>query len=362
MTATQIVSFDAHPRFRDFRLETPELRVTIIEHGGTLTSIEAPDRHGTFANVLLGCPTLDGYLGRHPHFNCLVGRYANRIADARFRLDGRTHELDANVPPHQLHGGRRGFGVRHWEGSVEDDAVVLHLTSEDGDCGYPGTLRVTARYRLVGNRLTLDFEARTDAPTPVSLTSHGYFNLSGVPASTVLDHEIAIAASRYLPVSEELLQMGEQREVTDSPFELRRGVVLGERLTMGHPQLARAGGFDHTFVLARPCGRVGSSLRELLGLRARMREGARVHHPASGRTLTVHTDQPGVQLYTGNTLDDFDAEGVPFTRHGALCLETQQFPNAPNHAAYLRHCPKAILRPGEVWRGSTAFVFGVEGG
>lgn len=342
MTATQIAAFDAHPKFRGFRLTAPELRVTIIEHGGTVTSIEAPDRNGTFANVLLGCPTLDGYLRRHPHFNCLVGRYANRIANARFQLDGRTCELDANIPPHQLHGGPRGFGVRHWEGAAEGDAVALRLTSEDGDGGYPGTLRVAARYRLVGNRLTLDFEAATDAPTPVSLTSHGYFNLSGARGSTVLDHEVAIAASQYLPVSEELLQMGEMRDVIDSPFDLRGGAVLGERLAANHPQLARAGGFDHTFVID------GEGTRE----------AAHVSHPASGRTLTVSTDQPGVQLYTGNTLDQFDADGVPHMRHGALCLETQQFPDAPNHAEYLRRCPQAILRPGEVWQASTVFAFG----
>ena len=355
MTATKIDAFDAHPQgsargfpsqeeLRGFRLATPELRVTIIEHGGTVASIEAPDRHGAFANVLMGCPTLDGYLGRHPHFNCLVGRYSNRIANARFRLEGRTYELDANIPPHQLHGGRRGFGLRNWAGSVEDDAVVLRLTSEDGDGGYPGTLQVTARYRLIGNRLTLDFEAVTDAPTPVSLTSHGYFNLSGMAGSTVLDHEIAVSAARYLPVSEELLQMGELCDVIDSPFDLRRSAVLGERLAMDHPQLARAGGFDHTFVVD------GEGIRE----------AARVSHPASGRTLTVSTDQPGVQLYTGNTLDDFDADGVPYTRHGALCLETQQFPDAPNHEEYLRHCPNAILRPGHVWRASTVFEFGVD--
>ena len=345
MTATKIDSFDAHPKFRGFRLATPELQVTIIEHGGTVTSIEAPDRHGAFANVLLGCPTLDGYLGRHPHFNCLVGRYANRIAGARFELDGKVHELDANIPPHQLHGGRRGFGVRHWQGSVEDGAVALRLTSEAGDGGYPGTLEVTARYSLAGNRLSLDFEATTDAPTPVSLTSHGYFNLSGVPGSTVEDHEVAIAASRYLPVSEELLQLGKLHAVADTPFDLRQAVALGERLFLEDAQLLRAGGFDHTFVID------GTG----------MREAARVRHPASGRTLAVHTDQPGVQLYTGNTLDEFSADGAPYTRHGALCLETQQFPDAPNYPTYLRHCPQAILRPGEVWRGSTTFTFDIAG-
>ena len=344
MTATRPDSFDAHPKFQGFRLASSELRVTIIEHGGSVTSIEAPDRNGQFANVLLGCPTLHGYLGRHPHFNCLVGRYANRIANARFHLDGRRHELDANIAPHQLHGGRHGFGVRHWEGSVEDDSIALRLTSEDGDGGYPGTLRVTARYRLAGNRLTLDFEAATDAPTPVSLTSHGYFNLSGASASTVLDHEVAIAASHYLPVNEELLQMGKLGNVADSPFDLRHSDVLGERLATDHAQLKLAGGFDHTFVID------GEG----------MRKAAEVRHRASGRTLTVLTDQPGVQLYTGNTLDEFDADGVPYRRHGALCLETQQFPDAPNHPAYLRHCPRAILRPGEVWRASTAFVFGAE--
>lgn len=336
-----IETFQAHPRFRGFRIDTGALRAELIELGGIVTRLEVLDRAGAFGNVLLGCPTIADYLGFHPHFNCLVGRYANRMTNACFVLDGVLHRLDANLPPHHLHGGRNGFGMRIWSGAVDGDAVAFRLTSPDGDGGYPGNLDVEARYRFDGAGVTLDFVAATDAPTPVSLTSHHYYNLSANPGSTVEDHEISVNADAFLPVNEELAQRGEIRAVEGTPFDLRNPVRLGQAMAVDDPQLRLAGnGFDHTFVLAEATGQ---------GLR----RAATVRHPASGRTLAVSTDQPGMQLYTSNTLHTASRHGARYPPHGALCLETQQFPDAPNHDSY----PNAILRPGRRFRACTEFAF-----
>ena len=331
-----IETFDAHPDFRGYRVDTGSLRAELIEQGGTVTRLEVPDRDGTFADVLLGCPTLADYLGPHPHFNCLVGRYANRMTNATFTLDGVTHNLDANITPHHLHGGRNGFGLRRWQGEVDGDGIVFRLRSTSGDGGYPGTLAVKAEYRFAGARVALEITATTDTPTPVSLTSHHYYNLSGVQGSTVADHEVSIQAAAYLPVSEDLTQLGIVRPVFGTPFDLRAPVTLGNAMASDDRQIQLAGnGFDHTFVVA------GSGLRR----------AAEVRHAASGRTLVVSTDQPGIQLYTGNTLSALGKHGGRYPVHGGLCLETQQFPDAPNHPNY----PDAILRPGERFRARTEF-------
>ena len=330
-----IETFAAHPRFQGFRVDTGRLRAELIELGGIVTRLEVPDRHGVFGNVLLGCSTIAGYLGFHPHFNCLVGRYANRMTDARFTLDGTVHRLDANIPPHHLHGGREGFGLRLWTGAVEGDAVVFRLVSPAGEAGYPGRLEVEARYRFDGASVHLDFSATTDAATPVSLTSHHYYNLSAA-VGTVCDHEIAIAADAFLPISDQLTQLGEIRPVDGTPFDLRQGIVLGRAMAAADEQMRLAGGgFDHTFVFA------GDG------------HAATVRHPASGRTLAVATDQPGVHLYTGNTLHQAGRHGRRYPQYGGLCLETQQFPDAPNQPGY----PNAILRPGETFRARTEFAF-----
>ena len=337
-----IEAFAAHPSFRGFRIDTGALRAELIELGGIVARIETPDRQGRWANVLLGCPAVADYLGFHPHFNCLVGRYANRMTNARFVLDGRTHALDANLPPHHLHGGTGGFGAQRWEGAIDGDGVALRLLSPAGEAGYPGNLRVLARYGFAGSRIRLDFAATTDAPTPVSLTAHHYYNLSGA-VGTVADHEIAISADAFLPVSDELTQLGEIRSVDGTPFDLRQPRRLAEAMAAPDEQMRLAGGgFDHTFVLRPPAG-------------AGLRKAAVVRHPASGRILEVATDQPGMQLYTGNTLHEAGRHGRRYPQYGGLCLETQQFPDAPNHPRY----PSAILRPGETFRASTEFAFSV---
>lgn len=330
--------FEATPEFQGFRVDTGALRAELLEHGGIVSRIEVPDRDGDFADVLLGCPSIAAYTGSHPHFNCLVGRYANRMTDARFSLDGTTFELDPNIPPHHLHGGREGFGVKRWQGTVDKDAVVFRLTSPDGEAGYPGNLVVEARYTFQGTGITLDMTAATDAPTPVSLTSHHYYNLSGAQGTTVHDHEVSVNAAAYLPATSELTQLGVVQPVYGTPFDLREPVILGDAMATDDPQLRLAGGgFDHTFVIA------GTGLRS----------AARVRHPPSGRVLCIATDQPGVQLYTGNTLSAIGKHGERYPVHGGLCLETQQFPDAPNHPNY----PDAVLRPGRTFRARTVFTF-----
>ena len=337
MPQPRIEPFQAHRRFQGFRVETGALRAELIELGGIVTRIEVPDRRGEWANVLLGCPTVADYLRPHPHFNCLVGRYANRMTNAQFPLDGKTWRLDANIPPHHLHGGSAGFGTRLWDGRVEGGAVVFSLVSPDGEGGYPGTLHVQARYGFDAARITLDIQAATDAPTPVSLTSHHYYNLSGC-ICTIADHEIAIHADSFLPVSEQLTQLGETRAVDGTPFDLRQPTRIGDAMARPDAQMRLAGGgFDHTFAIA------GQG----------MRPAATVRHPASGRVLAVSTDQPGVQFYTCNTLHEAGEHGARYPQFGGLCLETQQFPDAPNHPSY----PNAILRPGETFRARTVFAF-----
>ena len=335
-----IETFEAHPEFKGFRVDTGSLRAELIELGGIVTRLEVPDRNGVFGDVLLGCPAIADYTGPHPHFNCLVGRYANRMTNARFTLDGTTYDLDANIPPHHLHGGRDGFGTRRWKGEADGDGVVFRLASPSGDGGYPGTLAVEARYRFADSLIVLDIAATTDAPTPVSLTSHHYYNLSALPGTTIHDHEVTIHAAAFLPVSEDLTQLGMVQPVFGTPFDLRRPVAVRAAMAAGNRQMQFAGnGFDHTFVIA------GHGLRR----------AAEVRHPASGRVLVVATDQPGVQLYTGNTLSAQGKHGCRYPLHGGLCLETQQFPDAPNHPNY----PATILRPDERFRARTEFAFSV---
>ena len=243
------------------------------------------------------------------------------------------------IEPFQAHPEFLGFGLRRWTGVVDDDTVVLRLQSPDGDAGYPGNLSVEARYRFVGADISLTFEAVTDSPTPVSLSSHHYYNLSGRPGTTVEDHEACIDADAFLPVSDALTQLGETRAVTGTPFDLRRPTLLGNAFAAPDDQMRLAdGGFDHTFVLRGGFG-----------------HGAYVRHPESGRTLTIATDQPGVQFYTANTLHTAGRYGRRYPRYGGFCLETQQYPDAPNHAGY----PNAIARPGRPFTARTVFSFSV---
>ncbi|MFN2567712.1 MAG: aldose epimerase family protein [Gemmatimonadaceae bacterium] len=324
--------------------------VRVITYGGIIVSLRAPDRVGRLDDIVLGFDTLDGYLGDSPYFGAIVGRYGNRIAGGCFTLDGTTYQLATNDGAHHLHGGARGFDKVVWKAEPFDGpggaGVVLTHTSPDGDQGYPGTLIARVTYALTDrDELVVDYHATTDRPTHVNLTQHTYFNLAGAGAREVLDHELAINASRYTPVDVTLIPTGELAPVDDTPFDFREPRPLGARIDRADEQLWNGRGYDHNFVLDRD----GSALT----LAARVRE------PDTGRVLDVYTTEPGLQLYSGNFLGQAGAgvRGKAGRTYGArygFSLETQHFPDSPNKA----HFPTTVLRPGAEYRSRTVFAFG----
>ncbi|MFD7729463.1 aldose epimerase family protein [Kitasatospora phosalacinea] len=316
------------------------VRAEVLERGGILHRLRVPDPDGRPADVVLGHDTLDGYTADTAYHGALVGRYANRIARGRFDLDGRTHRVPATDRGHALHGGPDGFHRRQWRATARaapDRAELrLDLHSPDGDMGFPGALHVTARYTLDRHgTLRLDWTARTDQPTPVNLTQHAYFNLAG-PGGTVHDHRLAVDADAYLPVDADAIPLGAPAPTAGTPFDLSTPHPLRERLAHPHPQLRRAGGYDHCFVLTAPPAP------------GALRRAARLHGPDDRRRMEVWTTEPGLQVYTGNALD-----GDPHPRHGGLCLETQHFPDSPNRPDY----PDTVLRPGTTRRSTTEYRF-----
>ncbi|MCL4685448.1 galactose mutarotase [Myxococcota bacterium] len=331
------------PALRPIRLRNRSgLEAEILPFGATLARLRAPDRHGRLGDVILTLAAFTDYRGRHPHVGASVGRYANRIGGARFLLDGARYELAANDGPHHLHGGTDGFDRRRWceeqRFSVSGGAGVrLRLCSPAGEAGYPGALDVEVRYVLGGDdTLSIEYRAVTDAPTVVSLTNHAYFHLDDGGASSVLDHVLWLAATHYTPVDRSGLPTGTIAPVRGSPFDFTAPHTLGERIAALVPE---RGGYDHNFAL--------DSAGDLGVLAARL-EG-----PRSGRVLEVRTTQPGLQLYTGNSLDGTlrCRDGVRPERWHAVCLETQSFPNAPNEPGF----PPARLDPGESYRQTTVY-------
>lgn len=345
--------FGASPDGRPVDLFTLEngrgVRVRFIGYGGIVVSLEVPDRHGASDDVTLGYDTLDAYLAENPYFGTLIGRYANRIGGARFTLDGRSYRLPPNDGPNQLHGGRHGFHTVLWivEPFRREDEVgaVLTYTSADGEEGFPGTLAARVTYTLTaGDELIFDYHATTDRPTPVGLTQHSYFNLAGDGRRDVLDHLLTIDASRFTPVGAALIPTGELRSVAGTPFDFTTPARIGERIDRDDAQLRIGGGYDHNFVLDRAAD----------GTLAR---AARLEDPGSGRVLEILTTEPGIQLYSGNSLDGRLAgkRGRRYYRHYGVALETQHFPDSPNRPAF----PSTILRPGEEYRSRTVYRFSV---
>ncbi|MFI7017127.1 aldose epimerase family protein [Streptomyces sp. NPDC050164] len=303
-------------------LERAGVRVRILSYGGIVQSVEVPDRDTRAGNVVLGFCDLDGYLTHpDPYLGALVGRYANRIAGARFPLDGLTYALEPNNGPNALHGGVRGFDKRVWEGTPVEHGVRLERVSPHGEEGFPGRLEVSATYTLLeSGALRIVYEAVTDAPTVVNLTNHSYFNLAG--AGDAGGHELRLAASRYTPVDADLIPTGSLDDVTGTRFDFREARKVGA-------------GYDHNFVLDKGLTDVPAEVAEL-------------HDPASGRVLTVATTEPGLQLYTADHL------GEPFAPGDGIALETQHFPDSPNRPEF----PSTVLRPGEVYRSETVYGFG----
>ncbi|KQT88187.1 aldose epimerase family protein [Aurantimonas sp. Leaf443] len=318
------------------------LFVRVLAFGATLQSFCAPDRDGRFADIVLGYDGADLYEAQPQFFGASVGRYANRIAGARFELDGRAVTLEANDGANHLHGGRSGFDRRLWEiagiEQGETPAVVLRRISPDGEGGYPGTLETEATYRLTGPcELTVTYRATSDAPTIVNLTNHAFFNLHGATAGrSALDHDLRLDASRFLPVDGGWIPTGEMRDVAGTPFDFRDFHTLGERLRDGRDAQMRVGrGYDHDFVLDGPSG-------------GAPRRAATLREPASGRRLTLSTTEPGLQVYSGNYLDaTVTGKGGTIYRQGdGLCLEPQRHPDTPNQPAL----GSARLSPGETYR------------
>lgn len=313
------------------------LEATILDWGATLARLRAPDRDGRPGDVVLGFDEPRAWQGAHPYLGAIVGRFANRIAHARFSLDGRTHVLPANDGAHTLHGGPNGFDRRFWEvESASDTEVALRLHSPAGDQGFPGALDASVRYRIEANMLRIETSAACDAPTVVSLASHAYWNLEDGGASEALAHEIEIAASRYTPIDAAGIPTGDVAPVGGTPFDFRAPHALGERIAALVPE---RGGYDHNFALDAP----GDLARP----------AARVRAPRSGRTLTLRTTLPGLQLYAGSCFDGTQAfrDGVRTPRFGAIALEAQQFPDAPNQPGF----PSARLDPGAVAKHVTVY-------
>jgi aldose 1-epimerase len=317
------------------------MKVRITNYGGIITSLIVPDREGNPDDVVLGFNSLKGYLSENPYFGAIVGRYANRIAGGKFSLDGVDYSLAINNGHHHLHGGVRAFDKVVWD--TEEvypggaSGIRLSYHSADGEEGYPGNLDVFVTYILTAdNEFRIDYEAVTDKPTPVNLTHHSYFNLSGTTGSDILDHELMIDADRYTCVDAHLIPTGELKNVKGTPLDFRNTITIGERIDQVD------GGYDHNFVLNNKGG---------------LSRVAELYDRNSGRIMEVHTTEPGLQFYTGNALDGkiLGKGGVIYFKHAGLCLETQHFPDSPNQPDF----PDTILRPGEKYTQTTVYRFGV---
>lgn len=322
----------------------------ITNYGGIVVALKAPDKNGQYADVVLGYDDLDGYIKKNPFFGALAGRYANRIGKGQFTLNGQTYKLFVNNGPNSLHGGKVGFDKKVWTAKeqLKDDAVGLELTyvSADGEEGYPGKLTTTVTYWVNNdNELRIDYHATTDKDTVLNITNHSYFNLAGAGNGDVLQHVVMLNADRVTPVDETLIPTGELKAVAGTPLDFTKPMVIGARIDDAKDQQMVYGkGYDHNFVLNHAPGELGLA--------------ARVSEPASGRVLEVSTDQPGVQLYTGNFLDGTikGKGGKVYGRRSGFCLETQHFPDSPNKPNF----PTTVLKPGEQFKSTTVFKFSAQ--
>ena len=324
------------------------MTVKVTNYGAIVTSIMVPDRDGKIADITLGYNSVEGYINAvdRPYFGAIVGRYGNRIAKGRFSIDGETYKLATNNDENHLHGGNVGFDKVVWDAKPVSsdgcDGIELIYLARDGEEGYPGNLSVKVLYQLSNNNeLIIQYHATTDKATPINLTQHTYFNLKGEGEGTILDHELLLNAKRYTPVDKGLIPTGKLAPVAGTPFDFTSPKAIGRDIGQEHQQLEYGLGYDHNFVLD--------------GNEGTMKLAARVYEPTSGRVLEVQTTEPGVQFYCGNFLDGTlkGKSGKPYVHRGGFCLETQHFPDSPNHAEF----PSTILRPGEQYKTKTVFKF-----
>lgn len=317
------------------------MQVKISNYGGTVTSWMATDKSGKKSSIVLGFDSLSGYLAKPPYFGALIGRYGNRIGKGMFKIDTATYKLATNNGENHLHGGNKGFDKVVWDATPAADSsasLTLNYLSKDGEEGYPGNLKVTVVYTLTDNdELQIEYNAETDKATPVNLTNHSYFNLTGDVSNTILDHSLQINADKYTPVDKGLIPTGELKDVKGTPFDFLQPHKIGERIA------SVEGGYDHNFVLNKK----GTDL-EL---------AATLTDSVSGRKLEVYTMEPGLQFYSGNFLDGTfkTSDGKPITVHSALCLETQHFPDSPNKPDF----PSTIVKPGEKYHTVTKYKLSV---
>ncbi len=327
-----------------YTLSDGAFEARIMTYGGVVVSLKCPDRNGKTADVVLGFDDLDGYVANFngpadAYFGALIGRYANRIAHGSFSLDGHKYSLPLNNGANTLHGGPHGFNNVVWKAKPIADGVELSYLSKDGEAGYPGNLTATVRYTLVKGDLRIEYSADTDKDTVVNLTNHSYFNLAG--EGDILNHQLTLHASRFTPVDAGLIPTGELKAVESTPFDFRKATAVGARINGNDAQLHLGRGYDHNWVLDSGGGKLV--------------EAAELYDPASGRVLKVLTDQPGIQFYSGNFLDGSikGKGGKPDVLHAALCLETQHFPDSPNHPDF----PSTELKPGQRYHTITVYSF-----
>lgn len=330
-----------------YTIKDAELSVRVTTYGARIVSIDAKDKDGKVADVVLGYDSVEGYTSEKSKtfFGAVVGRYGNRIAGGQFKIDGHTYQVPKNDGDNALHGGPQGFDVKNWAAKEIPNGVEFTLVSPDGDMGFPGKLTVHVRYTLMGAALHINYLATTDKPTVTNLTNHSYFNLGGRDSGTILNEVMMIPADKYTPVNSGLIPDKGAVPVAGTPFDFRKPTVIGQRIHDKDPQLNLGpGGYDHNWVLN--------------GKNGEMKLAARVVDPKSGRVLTVTTTQPGVQFYTGNFLDGSrkSPEGVPYGKNSGFCLETQHFPDSPNQPSF----PSTELKPGETLHTETVFTFSVE--
>jgi aldose 1-epimerase len=333
-----------------YTLSDAHITAKIITYGAHLISIETPDRNGVKEDVVLGFDNMAQYeKGKGTYIGAIVGRYGNRIARGTFKIGDSTYHVPLNNNGNALHGGTVGFDQKVWDAQALADGVELTLVSPDGDMGFPGTLTVHVRYTLDGDSLHIGYTATTTKPTVVNLTNHSYFNLAGNGRGTILNEVLKIDASLYTPINAGLIPTGALDPVAGTPFDFRKPTAIGERINEANEQLKLAGGYDHNYVLNKEIWR--RDLREL-------RLAAHVVDPASGRTLTVKTTEPGVQFYSGNFLDGTltGKYGAKYVKYAGFCLETQHFPDSPNH----RNFPWTVLLPNETMHSTTVFTFGTQ--
>jgi aldose 1-epimerase len=326
------------------------LRARVTEYGAILVSMEVPDKIGKISDVTLGYDTLEGWLTNTSYFGSTVGRFGNRIAHGRFTLDGKQYQLATNnspgdIPCH-LHGGKQGFDKVLWTGEADEKNNAVHFTyiSKDGEEGYPGTLRVKVTYTLTeNNELKWEAEATTDAPTVINLVHHSYWNLTGDPNQSINNHELLLHADEYLPTNAGLIPLGSKAPVAETPMDFRQPTPIGSRVHADFEALKLGGGYDHAWVL-----KLGKGVRP----------AARLRDPSSGRVMEILTDQPAIQFYGGNFLDGTvtGKDDVAYAHRTGLCLETENFPDAPNQPTF----PSAVLRPGETYRHLMIHSFSAE--